>query len=118
VQIIITELGLNAEPVLIEMMAAIAAQERRMISRRTKAALAAGPLCQRNPACSRPSQPDARMIPPRIISLANAAPSQSLAPGPSAGRRIRPGGRHQHGFLLARELALCSGARLFAQRLL
>jgi DNA invertase Pin-like site-specific DNA recombinase len=41
VQIIITELGLNAEPVLIEMMAVIAAQERRMISRRTKAALAA-----------------------------------------------------------------------------
>jgi DNA invertase Pin-like site-specific DNA recombinase len=35
------ELGLNAEPVLIEMMAVIAAQERRMISRRTKAALAA-----------------------------------------------------------------------------
>ena len=29
VQIIITELGLNAEPVLIEMMAVIAAQERR-----------------------------------------------------------------------------------------
>ena len=40
-RIIITELGLNAEPVLIEMMAVIAAQERRMISRRTKAALAA-----------------------------------------------------------------------------
>src|SRR5262245_20735224 len=41
VQIVIAELGLNAEPVVLEMMAVIASQERRMISRRTKDALAA-----------------------------------------------------------------------------
>jgi DNA invertase Pin-like site-specific DNA recombinase len=41
VQIVIAELGLNAEPFTIEIMAAIAAQERRLISRRTKDALAA-----------------------------------------------------------------------------
>jgi DNA invertase Pin-like site-specific DNA recombinase len=41
VQIVIAELGLNAEPFTIEIMAAVAAQERRLISRRTKDALAA-----------------------------------------------------------------------------
>jgi DNA invertase Pin-like site-specific DNA recombinase len=41
VQIVIAELGLNAEPFTIEIMAAVAAQERRLISRRTKKALAA-----------------------------------------------------------------------------
>jgi DNA invertase Pin-like site-specific DNA recombinase len=41
VQIVIAELGINAEPVVLEMMAVIASQERRMISRRTKDALAA-----------------------------------------------------------------------------
>jgi DNA invertase Pin-like site-specific DNA recombinase len=41
VQIVIAELGLNAEPFTIEIMAAVAAQERRLISRRTKEALAA-----------------------------------------------------------------------------
>jgi DNA invertase Pin-like site-specific DNA recombinase len=41
VRIVIAELGLNAEPVVVEMMAVIASQERRMISRRTKDALAA-----------------------------------------------------------------------------
>jgi DNA invertase Pin-like site-specific DNA recombinase len=41
VQIVIAELGLRAEPFIIEIMAAVASQERRMISRRTKEALAA-----------------------------------------------------------------------------
>ena len=41
VQIVIAELGLNAEPFTIEIMAAVAAQERRLISRRTKDALRA-----------------------------------------------------------------------------
>jgi DNA invertase Pin-like site-specific DNA recombinase len=41
VQIVIAELGLNAEPFTIEIMAAVAAQERRLISRRTKEALRA-----------------------------------------------------------------------------
>ena len=36
----IAELGLNAEPFTIEIMAAVAAQERRLISRRAKGAAA------------------------------------------------------------------------------
>jgi DNA invertase Pin-like site-specific DNA recombinase len=41
VQIVIAELGMQAEPLVIEIMAAVASQERRMISRRTRDALAA-----------------------------------------------------------------------------
>jgi len=41
VQIVIAELGLRAEPFIIEIMAAVASQERRMISRRTRDALQA-----------------------------------------------------------------------------
>jgi DNA invertase Pin-like site-specific DNA recombinase len=41
VQIVIAELGLNASPFMLEIMAVIASEERRMISRRTKDALAA-----------------------------------------------------------------------------
>src|SRR5262245_65918506 len=41
VRIVIAELGLNAEPFTIEIMAAVAARERRLISRRTKDAVAA-----------------------------------------------------------------------------
>jgi len=39
-------------------------------------------------------------------------------PAGAAGRRSRAGGRHQQGFLLARELALCSRPRLLAERLI
>jgi hypothetical protein len=41
VQIVIAEIGINAEPVVVEMMAVIASQEGSMISRRIKDALAA-----------------------------------------------------------------------------
>lgn len=63
VQTILTELGLNAEPALIEMMAVIAAQERRMINRRTKAAPAAAKAQgiklggNPTPSCQRWSEP-------------------------------------------------------------
>ena len=41
---------------------------------------------------------------------------QLQRPAGAARRRVRAGGRHQQGFLLAGELALCAGARLLAQR--
>ena len=41
---------------------------------------------------------------------------QLQRPSGAAHRRARAGGRHQQGFLLAGELALCARARLFAQR--
>ena len=48
--------------------------------------------------------------------LDHLAGEQFQRPAGAARRRVRAGGRHQQGFLLAGELALGPGARLLAQR--